>query len=643
MPNITRSISTLFLFVAAFPVIAHSEEVDGDSKGIVVTALRTPVEQNRVSSSITVLDQAAIERAQPIAVSDILLRTPGISLTRNGGYGTATSLRIRGADSGQSVLVIDGMRLADPSTTDGGYNFANLLADDIARIEILRGPQSILWGSNAIGGVINVQTVRPEKPLEGRFALEAGTRQTVSARAGIGGKSDMLNWGIAGSTFTTDGISSRSNGTEPDGYRRTSASGNATLQLAPAISVDLRGYWANARNDFDGFSGDSLSYGLTREWTLYAGLDAVLFDGLFHNRLAVLEGRTDRENYDPARTVRPLTFDANGRSRRYEYQGTFTLSPAAKFVFGVEREEQRMTNASPANSAAPYVVTPSRADTDSFYGEGRITPLAGVTLNAGVRYDRHSRFGGNTVVSVGAVWALNDGTTVLRASYDEGFKAPSLYQLFSQYGEASLRPERARGWQIGAEQTLFDRHVQISAVGFDRNTDNLIDFAFCPTSGTLPAECYIPGTTTTRFGYYANVKQAHARGIELAGTVRAGGAYLQGNYSIAIAEDRTPGGNFGKQLARVPRHLANAELGYEFPFGLRTSVAARYSGHTLDRVGGSTVLDDYWLTDLRAEWQVAKGLTAYGRIENLFDEKHETASGYGSLGRSAYLGLRSHF
>ena len=207
MSKIIHSISHIAFLAAACPTIAHasgdggaSESSVDDDSFIIVSALRVPVEQDRISSSVTVLDQADIEREQPIAISDILLRTPAISVTRNGGYGTATSLRIRGADSGQSVLVLDGMRLADATTTDGGYNFANLLADDITRIEILRGPQSILWGSNAIGGVINVQTSRAEKPLEGRFSVEAGSRDTVSARAGIAGKSDGFDWKIAGST-----------------------------------------------------------------------------------------------------------------------------------------------------------------------------------------------------------------------------------------------------------------------------------------------------------------------------------------------------------------------------------------------------------------------------------------------------------
>ncbi len=644
MPTKTYPISTFALVLAAVPVAAHADGAeDAGSPAIIVTALRTPVAQDRISSSVTVLDQSDIDRDQPLAVSDILLRTPGISLSRNGGYGTATSLRIRGADSGQSVLVIDGMRLADPSTTDGGYNFANLMADDIARIEILRGPQSILWGSNAIGGVINVQTVQPEKPLQGGFAVEAGSRQTASARGGIGGKSDALVWRIAGSAFTTQGISARSNGTEADGYSRRSASGSATLNLSSAASLDLRGYWASARNEFDGTSGDTLAYGLTEEWTAYAGLNLAFFDGRFRNRFAVLEGRTARENYDPARTVRTLNFDANGRSRRYEYQGTFTVSPAAEIVFGAEREEHRMTTASPGNTATPYVLTPHRADIDSFYGQVRITPLAGITLNAGARHDSHSRFGGNTVFSAGAAWSLNGGATVLRASFDEGFKAPSLYQLFSQYGAAGLQPEKARGWEVGAAQSLLGEHVQLSAVWFQRKTDNLIDFAYCPTTGALPAICYVPGTTTTRFGHYANVRKAAARGLELAGKVALGGAFAQANYSLVKAEDRTSGAGFGQRLARVPRHLANAELGYAFPFGLSASAALRYSGKTLDRIGGATFLPDYWLTDLRAELKAAGGLALYGRVENLFDRHYETASGYGSLGRSVYLGLRGRF
>ncbi|PZU14725.1 MAG: TonB-dependent receptor [Sphingobium sp.] len=643
MRPVSLSLVAMLALLSSPALAEEAAPADAPDPSIVVTALRSPVEQTRVSATVTVLDEREIRAQQPIALTDLLLRTPGISLSRNGGFGTTTSLRIRGADASQTVMVIDGVRISDPSATGGGYSFSNLLIDDIERVEILRGPQSILWGSDAIGGVVNVLTRRAEQPLEGSMAVEAGTHSTVNAQAGIGGTGPLLDWRVSGSTFATDGISARSNGTEADGYRRKSASGTATLKLAPNLSVDLRGYWADARNEFDGTSGDSRAYGLTTEWTGYAGVNLALFDGRLANRFAVLQTETDRENYDPARAIRPLNFDAHGRVRRFEYQGTLRVSDMLQAVFGAEREEQRMTTASPGNNRVPYALVPQSADTNSVYAELRVTPFEGFTVNGGVRHDDQSRFGGNTVFTGGAVYTPNAGRTVIRASYDEGFKAPSLYQLFSIYGSASLQPEKAKGWSVGAEHALGDA-FHASATWFERDTENLIDFANCPTVGTLPAACFIPGTTTSRFGYYANVRKARAKGVELAGRAQVGVLFASGNYSWIASEDRSSGSSdFGRQLARVPRHLANVEGGVDLPQGLRASVAARYSGRTFDRAGNAAELPDYWLVDLRAQWRLAQGLTVHGRVENLADKRYETAGGYGALGRTVYLGIRSRF
>lgn len=634
--------TALPVIAALFATPAHAEEAAVDGT-IVVSAFRTPVSQQDNSSSVTVLEEAAIIQAQPISATDILLRTPGISMSRNGGYGAATSLRIRGADAGQTVMVIDGMRLSDPSSTAGGYGFSNLLIDDISRIEILRGPQSILWGSDAIGGVVNVTTRRPEKPLEGSFAIEAGTHDTLSARAGIGGTTGAIDWRIAGSTFTTDGISARSNGTEDDGFTRQSASGTVTVRLAPQVSLDLRGYWSQSRNDFDGFAGDSLAYGETQEWSGYAGLNFTLLDGRLTNRIAILHTETDRENYDPARTIRQLTFDANGRVRRYEYQGSYHASDAIDIVFGAERDEQRMTTASPNNSLTPYVLVPNEANTNSLYSQLRVRPVTGLSLNAGVRYDDQSRFGSNWVMSAGAAFTPDEGATILRASYDEGYKAPSLYQLFSAYGVADLQPEQAKGWEVGVEHRFGDI-FHASATWFQRNTDNLIDFAYCPTSGVQPAACYIPGTTTTRFGYYANIDRSRARGLELTGSARWNILFAEGNYSWIKARDLSDDSAFyGRQLARVPRHLANVEAGVETPFGLRASAAARYSSKTYNSVSSPVQLDDYWLVDLRLQYRLVDGLTLQARVENIGDKRYETAEGYSALGRTVYVGLRGRF
>jgi vitamin B12 transporter len=646
--HLTRITTKTRAALAAVPLIAalsasaaHAEAAEADT--IVVTAFRAPVAQEDNANSVTVLDAEQLAKAQPIAVSDILLRTPGVSMSRNGGYGGATSLRIRGADAGETVMVIDGMRLSDPSSTAGGYSFSNLMLDDIERIEILRGPQSILWGSDAIGGVVNVTTRKPVKPFEGSFAAEGGSNQTVSVRAGLGGTSQAVDWRLAGSTFTTDGISARSNGTEPDGYTRHSGSGTVTVRLAPGVSLDLRGYWSHSRNDFDGSSGDSAAYGLTAEWSGYAGLNFALLDGRLVNRVAVLQAETDRENYDPARRIRQINFDAHGRVRRFEYQGTYRASDKLQLVFGAERDEQRMTSASPSNSLAPYTLLPNAADTNSVYGQVRFSPLIGLTFNAGARYDHQSRFGGNSVVSAGAAYTPDGGATILRASFDEGYKAPSLYQMFSAYGVADLRPEKAKGWEVGVEHG-FGKVLRLSAAWFHRDTENLIDFAYCPTSGAQPAVCFIPGTTTTRFGYYANIANSQARGLELTATVRLGMLFAEGNHSWIKAEDRSAGSAFfGRQLARVPRHLANLEAGVELSSGLRGSVAARYAGPTFNSASSTAVLGSYWLVDLRAQWKVAERLTLQARVENLADKRYETATGYSALGRTIYVGVRSRF
>lgn len=619
------------------------------AQDIVVTALRTPVPRSEVSASITILDQQAIQAAQPIAVTDILQRTPGISLVRNGGYGSTTSLTIRGAATDQTVIVIDGMRVADTTAPAGNFQFSQLFADDIARIEILRGPQSILWGSDAIGGIINVTTAQPTKPLEESFSVEAGSHQTVNAHAGVGGSSKLIDWRISGSVFTTDGIPTLAGATEPNGDTRQASSATATVHLASNVSLDLRGYWDQARNTFsDGYSDPIYpdQYQTSKQWTAYAGLNVALLDGRFKNRFAILQNQTDNEDYDP-RASPALTFVGHGRVRRYEYQGSLTLAPIAQLVFGAEREEQHLSTGTPYDAVQPFDLTPHSATTNSVYAQARLQPLKGLTLNGGVRYDHHSTYGGHTVFSAGGAYTPDGGTTLLRASYDEGFKAPSLYQLYSDYGSTALKPETAKGWEVGAERYLFSKALHISAAWFERSTKNLINFNDCPFDGPVTAVCFVPGTNTTRFGYYVNVDKAEARGLELTAGARLGQLYADGNYSYISSQDRTPGAaTFGQQLQRVPRHLANADLGYDWKHGINTSVALRWSGTSTDfdfNAYALRTLPAYAVVDLRAEWKLVAGLTVFGRVENVGDKIYQTAVGYNNLGRTGYLGIRSNF
>jgi len=614
---------------------------------IIVTATRVATPADQVPASVTVLDKAMIDRTQDIGVSELLLRTPGVTLSRNGGYGTATSLRIRGAETDQTVVVIDGVKLNDPSSPGGGYNFANLLVGDATRIEVLRGPQSTLWGSQAIGGVVNIVTALPEKPLEASFDVETGSRQTVSARMALGGKSGPLSWRIGGQSFTTDDISAIApafGGKEADGYTNRGVSGRAELAITSEISVDLRSYYSSGRTDIDATSGDSPEYTLNREFVGYAGLNVALLDGRFRNRFGYGYTDTNRDNYNPA-FARPQTFDSAGRNERLEYQGNFVIADGWTALFGAENEKSRFRSVSPPASLATPIPAPARgsAEITSFYGQLSVQPISGLTLTGSVRNDDHSRFGSRTLFSAGGVRVLPTHT-VIRASYGEGFKAPTLYQLFSNFGNTALDPEQAHGWEAGAEQRLLGGKLSFGATWFERKTSNQIIFNSCTATSTLPL-CFQPGTTIRRSGYYQNVSQAEAHGVEVQVASRLfDGLTIDGNYSWMVSEDKSPGtATFGKWLPRRPRNTANGSISYVWGFGLTTSAAVRWAGHSFDNASNSQRLEGYTLVDLRAEYALSSTFHLFARVENLFNEDYMTAYRYGTLGRSVYAGFRGRF
>jgi len=222
--------------------------VDTSRSDIVVTAtgVAQPVEQ--IGQAVTIIDRAEIERRQTTIVSDLLATTPGVTVTRNGTIGALTSVRIRGAEADQTLVVIDGVRVNDPSSTGGGFNFGNLLSSSVERIEVLRGPNSVPWGSQAIGGVVNIITAAPTEGIQARANAEYGYADSVFASAGVSGKSGPVSGSLTGGYLRTDGISSAASGTERDGYRQYGATGRVGVEFAPGIGLDLRGYFADSKS-----------------------------------------------------------------------------------------------------------------------------------------------------------------------------------------------------------------------------------------------------------------------------------------------------------------------------------------------------------------------------------------------------------
>ena len=605
-----------------------------DSAAITVTANRTPTPLDQVASAVTVLDKAAIDASQDIDVATLIARTPGVSFSRTGGYGAATALRIRGAEADQTVLVVDGVKLSDQASPDGSYNFGNLLVGDASRVEILRGPQSTIWGSQAIGGVVNIVTAMPEKPLEASLDVEAGSRQTVDARAGVGGRQGPLAWRVAGENFTTQGVSALApslGGHEADGYRNSAASGRALLTLTPDVALDVRGYYSRSHTDQDGYDPvtfaqeDTPEYEIARQFLGYAGIAADLFGGRLKNRLGYSYTSIVRDDYDPRTPAAENTFNSLGRTSRIDYQGVLALLPGWGAVFGVEHEVSRFRSISPQYQLVP---DGGRARLTSEYVELNGQPLAGLTLTGGVRHDDYTSYGGRFVFSGGAAWALPTGT-VLRARYGEGFRAPSLYQLYSPYGDPKLKPAISHGWEAGIEQKLIGGRLDLGANWFERRTRDEVVFS---------------GLPTPPYGIYQNLARSTAHGVELAASLApVEGLSLSANYSFILAEDRSPGATYGLWLPHRPRHEVNGSADYRWPFGLSTGVAVRHSGRSFDDTSNLVPLSGYTLVDLRADLPLGHALSLFGRIENVGDRHYMTVYSYGSIGRSVYLGLRGRF
>lgn len=623
---------------------AAADAADG-LDNIVVTANRVEQSTDRVGDSITLITAEAVRDSQVTAVSDLLAMTPGVTVARNGGVGGSTSLRIRGAETDQTVVLIDGVKLNDPSSASGGFNFANLLATDYARIEILRGSHSTLWGSQAIGGVVNIVTAVPEGPLSGSASVEGGTHDTAFVRAHAEAGNERFAWRVAGGYLTTDGISNFSRdrgGREADSYRNVGFNARGIFHIADNISAEVRSTWSDGRSEFDGFPlpaftlADTPEYGTTEELVTYLGVNVSAFDGRFDNRVGFAYTDTDRENYDPASSA-PLTFDAFGRNERWEYQGTLRFSDRLTGVIGLESERSTLSTLSPTPFAPDPAPLKGDVQLDSVYAQVTASPVEVVTLTAGVRYDDHDTFGDNTTARASAAWSVTP-STILRGSYGEGFKAPTLFQLYSEYGNLDLNAESAEGWDAGIEQRLLGDKLVLSATYFNRDTINMIDFVSCFGESTAPC-------LARPDGYYDNVQKTTASGVELALLAQLSDHLkLSANYTSMDAIYDVPGSaNFGRTLARRPSETANAQLSYEWPIGLTTAVGVQHAGRAYENASNSTVLDGYTVVDLRAAFAVSESLEVFGRVENTFDEEYETIARYGTLGRTFSAGIRQNF
>ena len=592
---------------------------------ITVVATGDSIDVDQAGQPVSIIARDEIDRIQGADLTRVLERAPGVTISRNGGVGGFTGVRVRGADAEQLLVLSDGVRVADAASPGGGFDFGNLLSGSIDKLELLRGSNSVVWGSQAIGGVLAIRT-RALDGVEG--SAELGANDSRYAALSAGGSAGVLSGGLSASFHDSDGISSAAGGAEPDGYRQYQVTGRARAEVSSSLTLVANARYADSKLDIDGFPPPTFAFADTperqdtREWSGRAGFEYT-GDGLGLSGGYALSD-TRRELFDPA--FGPASyFTTKGRSERAELLGTVALVEGFDLDLGADRERTRFET-SPFGSKG-------RATLSSGHALMRYHSDAGVSLAAGARIDDHSRFGSETTLGANGSVEIGGGWRV-RASYGEGFKAPTLFQLLSDFGNTTLSPERSRAYDIGFERGDRNGPLHLALTVFRRDSRDLIDFVSC--FGVVGGIC-----TNRPFGTYDNVRRARAEGIEL-----ELGAKLSDRFSAQAAYSYTRSRNraSGADLARRPRHAVTVSADWETPLGgLAVGGDIRLVGDSFDDAGNITRLDGYALATLRASLPLGKHLDLFGRVENLTDANYQTAAGYGTYGRSAYAGVRGRF
>jgi vitamin B12 transporter len=618
---------------------------------IVITATRTPLAITQAGSAISVIPGEDVAKESPKNTVDVLRRVPGVSVVETGGPGGTTTVRIRGAEARQTLVLIDGIRVNDPSSGAGEFDFANLVATDIDRIEVLRGPQSAIYGSDAMGGVINIITRKGRGAPRFSAGAEGGSYGTKAARGAVSGSSGPVSYAFSATGFDTAGFSrygyriGRIEGTrllplEADSAQRLGGSGRVTVELSKDAELEIGGYTSFNGSQYDAAFGDLPDSPSQSQQRLYEGhtrLTAYAFGGLLRNTVLISATRTNRHYRDVSSFATPTLSWSNsgytGDRVAAEYQGDLKLGAFGLFTFGAKTERERFVSHS--RDVLPFP-TPRLETNDasqttrSVYALHQFTLFENLHLSFGGRVDDvedGDRFG--TWRATAAYEIPNSGMKI-RGSVGTGAKAPSLFQRFDPtYGTPGLSPEHSVGFDVGIDQRLLDDRLLLSATFFANRFRDLIDFSFDPAA-CPPANL---------FGCYLNVARARTSGIELSADVDIVPAWLRVKavYTHLDAFDQET----HLRLARRPGDEGRIGLIVTPVAGLSIEPSVIFVGTRFSSTGEQDKLQPYARFDVYADYRINDTFSVFARAENLTDARYQDVYNYGTTGRSFHAGLRA--
>ena len=598
---------------------------------IVVTANRFATPVRETGSAVTVITRAQIERAQAPLVLDLLRTSPGLDVVQSGGAGQQTSVFLRGAKSHHALVIIDGIEMNDPSSPNVAFNWANLTADNIERIEILRGPQSVLYGSDAIGGVLQIFTRRGQGRIGGTVSAETGAFGSHRESVGLTGGGERIDYAFAATNNKRRGFSvAAAEGAEADGYENVAYSGSFSVRPASGLQMAFTGRYTASEADLDKSFGvlDDPDYRLETVERLFSSrVSYVEPAGVWSQQLGVYVTNYDRATNDVFDVAHPLDAEQTaygGQRLKIDWQHGLRLRSWSHLTFGFESERDEFEQSLFFKSTwGDYGgrIDPVRADVSGLYALGELRFGKWVVATVGGRRDHHDRFGEALTYRVTGSISLGRTGARLRAALGSGFKAPSLFQLYDPtYGNPDLDAERSTGWEAGAEYSVREGRFACGLAFFDNDYTDLIDF-------------------DAGLGMSVNVNAAESSGWELfaALTGKLQSVRLDYTYTEAVDKaDRSP-------LLRCPRHKASLSATRSFFERVKLTATVLHVGRRDDmdfNLGRRVRLADYTVVNIAGEGQITPRLVMYGRVDNLLDREYQEAYAFATAPVSAYLGVR---
>ena len=575
---------------------------------IIVKGARIETPASNFGSSIFILNSEDIRLRGIRSAIDAISSSPGVTTKKNGSFGGVGSVRIRGASSSQTLVLVDGVPVNDASSPGGGYNFEYLDTSNIERIEVLRGSQSTLWGSDAIGGVVNIFTKSAEDNSL-NILSETGSFGLRKINSEFGLVSNFGKFLFLVDDTSLDGISKadRKDGNiEKDGFETNSYSFKGNTEIN---NIKIKGLLSYIKSDveYDSFGfvtgvqdGDERS--ITEEFTGNLSIKFNLFGEKLENTFSFNQSDISRDYF----TDNNLTFGADGDRKLYRYQGNAGFGNYNKIAFGFEKEESS--------------VSLDKLSIDSLFLLYQFQPIKDLVVSAGIRNDDNKGFSSKTTRKIAAAYKISENISI-KSSWGEGFKVPTIFQTTffccgAKSANTNIRPEVSTSYDLGFDFRLKDK-FSFSLIYFKQDVNNQINFSFS-------------------LGGYENIDFVESDGFEISTNSKVSETVnLFINYSYIDSID----GN-GLRLINIPKDSGELVLTYEPSSKLSGSMALKYNGSEISTYGN---LNSWSRVDINLFYKLNNFSEVYFRVENLFDEDYQQVFGYGTPDRSGLVGIKVTF